>query len=252
MTEGSAPEHRWLLPVCQSTRDSLVTSDGAPVWPIRDDTDRESLRAITRVFGTSIRPVRARRGIVSSGTETVLAIGGENEANARLYAHLTRRRAQVVRSVDALDEIEDPRVLVCQWRHLSFAALERIHRYGRSHHGVGLIVGHDPISMRAQLLTRAAGAVLRARRAASAVLVYPHLDLKSTAVGNLLVVRRGADALALRRNPLREPALLGLYGHGDGLDMELGARQVLCGAMNYREVPADYPRPDCVADGKGI
>jgi len=234
------------LPVARSSEDLLVTSAGEPVWPLRGEAGN-ALRAIARTFGASLAETEAVAGTAFAGREVVLGIGEQNAAGARLYAHLTRRQPRVVAALEEVPELGKVKVVICQWSQLDFSALHRLHAHGRSRGAIGLIVGHDPGSMRTQLLTRAAAASLPGTDELTASVIYADWGGEERRAGSLHLLGTQAGRGAFRRALSRGANVVSVNGHGDGLDMQLGTRETLCGVLGREASGAADGAPDCVA-----
>ena len=235
-----------ILKVSWSPKDFLVTSAGEPVWPARGEAE-DALRAIAATFGASLAETDTTQGEVAyGGAEIVLGVGEENAHNARLYAHLTRRRARIVANLDESAELDGVVVVVCQWSQLGFAALDWIHSRTTTHNAVGLIVGHSSGSMRNQLLTRAAAACLPGTTDMDASMICADWSGTEEFIGSIHLLGAHAGAAALVSALSRGMSVISVNGHGDGLDIQLGAKETLCGIIGQNIAGLTTGIPDCV------
>ena len=97
--------------------------------------------------------------------------------------------------------------------------------------------------MRRQVLVRAAGAVLSGPARHKGLVVFPGLSEPDSHIEGIHFLR-GRDKQEIVHALGRGAAVVGIRGHGDGLDMQLGERVVLCGVLSGRGSVDDAP--DCV------
>lgn len=237
-----------VLPISRAPQDLLVSREGEPVWPIHDVSDERLLRDLVAVFGCSLQVQGASIGETSSSNEIVLGLGEGLRGWTRLYAHLTKRRAQVISSIRELETVEDAHVLLCGWDQLTFSLLEQVYDYSRNRNPIGLVVADDEVSMRRQVLVRSASASMRGPMSTPAVLVSGSFDFEELAAPGLSFLGQRAPIAALSAALTTGAGTVGMAVHGDGLDSYVGGGKVIC-AVKGRENLDAARRPDCVAAG---
>jgi hypothetical protein len=223
----------------------LVTGDGRPVWPLRDDDDRVALEHLATVFGARLDRRRAEVGAARDlSDEVVVGLGPESESAAVLYAHLTRRRSRSVRDLDALKRRGRPSVLVATPARLTHELLEWL--YGGSDESApGIICGDAGAPLRRQVLLRAAAAALCGPVDVLRSNVFPTLSMGTIRERGCEVL--GAQSSAAERHRALEggAGVLTVMTHSDGVDAFMGADLTLCamsGAANDRANLSTAPR----------
>ena len=219
----------------------IVDGAGEPVWPLSSQDDRDAVAAVAGLFGAELTAVRGRAGAARAGWEEVVAVGGENEAAARLHAHLTSRRFRGVRSAAALAVEPPPAVVVTSLDQMSARLTESLHRGGP---GPGFVVaGAGPL--RRQVLRRAAAAHLVTAAALPRVDVHPFGDPTTRTHP---VACRGDTGDRVRALLGAGAGVLSVLTHSDGIDASLGDL-VLC-PMGDPVAGADPARsPSCGSSG---
>jgi hypothetical protein len=241
-----------MLPVRQCSEDFLVRDDGQPIWPVRDTADEAALRALLATIGGTLNWVDGGPGRSERGPELVVGLGNGSEEAAELYGQLTGRRVKLLSRHQQLFAHDQVDVLVCSWAELTFALLETLEDYGRQIRPVGLIVAGSREALRHQVLIRSATSRVCYPPVSRAVLIGSQADADgfgTEAEGLRTLV--GKFSRAARRSALESrPAVLGVFGHGDGLDMQFGDDHVLCPLAEAGLVDSPGARAlDCVDGG---
>lgn len=236
-----------VLPISNSSEDFLVSSSGGAVWPTGNGTEA-ALRTLAECFDATLVETDATVGTTEGGDEVVLALGQQNADNGRLYAHLTCRQHRVATALDAPEQLENVAVIVCQWDQLTYTMLDLIHEHGIVERVVGLIVGHEPGAMREQLMICAAAAFLPGTDDTSASMIYTEWHDTQRSVSRIQLLGSKAGGPALRQALSRGASVVSISGHGDGLDMQLGEKETLCGVVGG-DLDNELGLPDCVSAG---
>jgi hypothetical protein len=241
-------------PVLSIARSSTVRflndETGAPVWPCADDEDEERLQATARLFGGSISRVSVELSpnVIATNLETgptVVGLGGEVEAVARLYAHLTGRLFRRAPTPAEAVKCAMVRVIVHLAPSVPFQLLDEIAR-GKLNARIGLLWASDLDDLRRQVLVRSAAVKLTPTLKGRAVLFSPTVGRTvSLRIGELEI--RGAADSQEDIDEIADSAVLAVTTHSDGIDAMLGPKLTLCGLKgSSRLAELSGPKPRCV------
>jgi hypothetical protein len=239
-----------------TTERTLTTTEGAPVWPIRHQSDREVLRTIANSFGGTV--VECRNPIVRklTGNGEVIALGKEVVEEAELYAHLTLRECVVASNLRDLRHMGTDSVVVTTENLVNEELLHVLNEECPETNSVGLIYAATLPELRQQVLVRSAAAHFSNSGSAAAAPLVQRIDLLSTIPISSTVTPEwqllGAEAtpeemkLALSAGA----GVLSLVSHSDGMDAPLTNDAVLCAVPGARASNAPLSgSPACIVTG---
>lgn len=238
-----------------TTETTLATAEGTPVWPIRHQSDLEVLRTIANSFGGTVAECRNPIVRKLSGNGEVIALGKEVEAEAELYAHLTRRKCVVASNFRDLRRLGTDAVVVTTEDWVNEELLQILSEESPQTNSVGLIYAAALPELRQQVLLRSAAAYFSHSDLAAVPLVQ-RIDLLSTTPISYTVTPEwqllGAEAtpeemkLALSAGA----GVLSLISHSDGMDAPLTKDAVLCAVPGARAGNAPLSAsPACIVTG---
>lgn len=227
-----------------------MAKNGRPVWPINDEGDRAALQRLVRLFGGRSQEVSGRPAPSRCGREVALGLGDASANEARLYAHLTRRRYRYARRLTDVLGKRPPAVVVTTLDRVDSDLLEWLYPVVPRVGSVpGIVCARDAPSLRRQVLLRSAAAEFRGPAGHSRVDVIPSLQIGRTRMNGAEILGGRASPHAIRAALARGAGVLTIRTHADGMDAFLGSRLTLC-PMDQLPTGADPERsPRCWATG---
>jgi hypothetical protein len=232
---------------------SLPAEAGRAVFPISTRHAFDRLAAVCGLHHIPLLHKRDRQSPVSGASlrrgELVASIGDETSAYAELYASLTGRESC---SLDwkrpALSDAVKVIVLPFErWTSDLIALLQEAATH--SAQSIGILMASSPEALLEQVLCRAA--VAQGPLPSRAQLTYVMAEGKFG-----LVEQDGSAALgaeASRGQVLQALAggsdILFVYGHSDGLDMQISGGQIICGYRTDRHSGSAGRLPACLENG---
>ena len=206
------------LPVAACREGALLVNCGNdPVWPIASPADELWLAAAAENAGAVIVQQQARAYTGRSyRAGAVVALEDECMDNARLYAHLTRRRFLRLAHESKLAIVPDLEVVVCSADRLTARLLEALYGDERSI-APGIIYGDSNVNLRQQVLLRSAMTYW--------VPEYPGEHVKLT---TRTVDEAAGDTAWARHAISRGASILSILTHSDGLDAKITQGVVAC------------------------
>ncbi len=238
VVEGEAATRSSLAVAPASACELLVDREGMPVWPTADPHDEADLKALSHLFGVEIVRQEARPLEGSMPGEGLVVAIGDVEEEARLYAHLTGRRLELLdRPGDLGSELPD--VIVIQGLRLDDGLVELLSLAPYGEQAPGIVWGRTREELRRQVLVKSAAAFLNGPVAVRRVDQWS-LD------GSLKV---SPNEIAQLRERLGQGAgVLTLFAHSDGVGQRLGSGVALCGRLSA--AGGDSSRaPQCLETG---
>lgn len=223
----------------------LVDAAGCPVWPVRMQSEFDLLALSARRAGSVLLPTPSSAAghdaSASAGTGTVACVEPNLAPDARLYAHLTRRRFVPVVHAAGLADIGDLDVLVCSSEMITSELLHCLYDPARPS-SPGIIYGRTPAELRSRVLRGAASAALGAADGGRYVQVWP--DVGAGGEAERAWVR---DAVGL------DASVLAVLTHSDGLDAPLvkgdGRGNLLICPIRQPLEAAPHRTPECRHSG---
>src|ERR1700737_1925682 len=207
--------------------DFMIDDEGQPVWPVRSEDDRSALTKIAGLFGAKLISVPARIGIARCRGDEVVALGGDVEYDARLYAHLTGRCVRVVERISDILPQPNLAVIVASLNTLSSTHLHHIYEGARI--APGLICATYGHSVRSQILVRSAAARLRAIDAGEPwIISVPNLRVGSEDILGWRIMGSQSEAQETTKAMSGGQGVLAISTHSDGIDAFLGPSLTLC------------------------
>ena len=137
----------------------LVGANGEPIWPAPSEDAHASLGAVASLFGGTLENKRSRSARAPEEGSEVTGIGNV-AAQTKLFAHLTRRRWNVVQSVGELSDSALPEVVLMATPRIDPALIELLMFAPVDQSAPGILWGRTSRELDRQVLTRSAAAAL--------------------------------------------------------------------------------------------
>ncbi|KIZ34347.1 hypothetical protein, partial [Rhodopseudomonas palustris] len=204
----------------------IVDRQGAPVWPLQNDTDRAAVETICAGFGEDLQWVKADRGAAQPGRDVVVALGTEAAEVAALYAHLTGRRMVVATRPDAAARIRRCKAIVALLERIDDELIEQLYGADRRCYP-GLITAPTLAQLRRRALVCAVAVKAARRDLPHRVELVANWPLATAAGASHSLLGRQAAPLQIRQALGRGDSAVLIHGHGDGIDGDLGGL-ILC------------------------
>lgn len=242
-----------VLPIDEAPVAPLVVGrNGAPIWPVRTAEQRAALERLCTLLGCKVRPTVSRPGHAFTDRGEVLGIGDEVESATRLYAHLTRRRARLVRRVNDFTAGCLPHAVVMLSSMLSPELLHQLYPLDANGPVPGIVCAETSAQLESQVLVRSAAAAIAGRSPLRTVEVYPTIAFGSVRGRTELCFGKQADPGDVRWALRAGAEITMVVSHGDGIDAMLHRELTLC-PMRRRAQHADPAHaPYCVVTGHCI
>jgi hypothetical protein len=203
--------------------------DGVPVWPVRNDADLTSLRAIVSVLGGQVCLVDDAESVAAPGPGVVAGLGRLAAKDACLYAHLTGRTPVPVDTVAQLANLPELSVVVTTYEYIDEGLMDALYEPGHRAEAPGIVFSYPGEDLRRQVLARAATKYLSPLVAQlQRVDVYPDLPFGAAFSRQFSILGGGATASQLRTAFGLGAGVLTLSTHSDGIDAKLRPDLVLC------------------------
>ena len=228
----------------------LYTSNGQPVWPIRNSKEREALERMVVTLGGQIEFTKDARLQTLSGPEIVVGLGSRAFEDAKLYAHLTERACQWVDTREELESLPMPAVVVTTFEYVNETLLDLLYDRAPMEAAPGLIFSFPSGDLRCQILARAATLRCPPREPdRRRVDLYPLEDFGYIGSSDFTAIGVQATRDDYRSLMSAGAGVLTLSTHSDGIDAQLLPDLVMC-PMDL--VPDNWDRelgPSCLLTG---
>ena len=223
--------------------DLLVSKNGSPVWPLRTSEEERALRNLATYLGLDLLETEGFEGAVSAQAGTVVALGSDAHAEARLYAHLTGRHVKCLDDSYSLEEVLPVEVIFTTPRHVTSPLLDHLYKSDLET-APGIIYANTREEMRLQALLRSVAGLSGAPIKPERVDFCPMLSVKSNTFSDRLLLDREAGAEKIEET-LRDGAeILNIFAHSDGIDANFGPL-VLCPMDRHPLGGSPASRPTC-------
>ncbi|VVO74016.1 hypothetical protein PS838_01448 [Pseudomonas fluorescens] len=205
----------------------LVDDRGLPVWPISSNEELRAIEHFSSAFDIALTKVSCSPG--HSNTQSagmVGCIGGKLELEAMLYAHLTGRTLVVFTASTQAEQCAELEVLVADIEQLDDVLLQELCNPMRSS-VVGIICAYPGVSIRTQILVRAATASLVPKNTVAISICPPQQNITIHSPGSQ---SRSNSIDSFKSSTILSEgcAYLGITTHSDGVDAFLGGNEILC------------------------
>jgi len=134
----------------------MYASDGQPVWPIRDAQERDALERMVTTLGSHVEFTNSASKRTLTGPEVVVGLGSGAFEDAKLYAHLTLRTCLCIDTLDELESLPNPSVVVTTGEHVNEQLFDLLYERSSMDFAPGIIFSFAHSDLRCQTLARAA------------------------------------------------------------------------------------------------
>lgn len=249
------------LLVCEnleySAASCIVSKEGLPVWPISDEQARIAIERIAQLFASSLKLVDAkpieRESIFANenngnSEEIVVALGEGCHTYARLYAHLTQRKLQIVPHAKVLRSEVNPSVVVTSPEYLSVELLEQLYSHS-DESAVGIICSEPGPKLLRQVLVRSAAAKLSGPLKMIRKDLYPTLPLGAIKRAGFQILGSHTSVTDRRQAITEGVGVLTIMTHSDGVDAFMGPKLTVCVMNQELSNSHTHTAPQCRLSG---
>jgi hypothetical protein len=232
---------------------------GQPVWPICDDSELQALARLCELLGHSVvslfpsdtQPLDYyRKAKRVKGGVAVRGKSEELDGLGLLYAHLTGR--SFVGRCDNADDLYalGADIVILLYESLSIEFIESLSGTRETYPTVGLIAASSLISLRRQVLLRAAALKLSANQCARILEFRAHQAASTSNDLTVVQIDKGTDPKVSRKLLSEGREVVAILSHSDGIDMYIAPGLTLCGMDRYDGRDAASKRPSCAITGQ--
>ena len=234
----------------ETSEDEYYQKDGQPVWPVRNQKERDALESMVSTLGHRIEYIQAADRGVLGGEEIVIGLGPAAHKQAELYAHLTLRSCVKVDNLHELATLAVPAVVVTTYNQVNEDLFDLLYDRFPSSTAPGVVFSFDDEGLALQVLTKSVALhCCYDRFHTRRVDINATIDFGIQEADNYRFLGGNSEPRELRAALASNPGLLTLYTHSDGIDAYLRDNLVLCPIQKNLQGDQPEPAPSCVVTG---